>query len=115
MTWLPASDDDLRAFLVSAGWGADGAHRTLDLLGDDPPTWFLALTLARVTLGVLTLVALRLGAREEWCAVFVGLVFVSSLVHPRSSLVLLVFSALALVMTVVDVRRRRTPPQAAEQ
>jgi ribosomal protein S18 acetylase RimI-like enzyme len=32
--WLPAVDDRLRAFLTSAGWGPDGAHRTLDLLGD---------------------------------------------------------------------------------
>lgn len=32
--WLPAVDDRLRAFLTGAGWGPDGAHRTLDLLGD---------------------------------------------------------------------------------
>jgi ribosomal protein S18 acetylase RimI-like enzyme len=38
VTWLPASDDDLRAFLTSAGWGPDGAHRTLDLLGDGTTT-----------------------------------------------------------------------------
>ena len=32
--WLPAGDDATRAFLTSGGWGPDGAHRTLDLLGD---------------------------------------------------------------------------------
>lgn len=83
------------------------ALAALDLLGGQPPTWFLVVTLFRVTLGVLTLVALRLGAREEWCAVFVAVVFSSSLAHPRTSMVLLVFSALALVMTAVDLRRRR--------
>jgi ribosomal protein S18 acetylase RimI-like enzyme len=38
VTWLPAEDDDLRAFLTDAGWGPDGAHRTLDLLGDGATT-----------------------------------------------------------------------------
>ena len=38
VTWLPATDDVLRRFLTSAGWGADGAHRTLDLLGDGTTT-----------------------------------------------------------------------------
>jgi GNAT superfamily N-acetyltransferase len=38
VTWLPAEDDALRAFLTEAGWGADGAHRTLDLLGDGSTT-----------------------------------------------------------------------------
>jgi len=33
-TWLAAQDDDTRRFLTSAGWAADGAHRTLDLTGD---------------------------------------------------------------------------------
>jgi len=28
--WLAATDDDLRAFLVGAGWDADGAHRELE-------------------------------------------------------------------------------------
>jgi ribosomal protein S18 acetylase RimI-like enzyme len=36
--WLPAADDDLRAFLTGAGWGPDGAHRTLDLTGDGTTT-----------------------------------------------------------------------------
>jgi ribosomal protein S18 acetylase RimI-like enzyme len=36
--WLPAADDALRAFLTSGGWGPDGAHRTLDLLGDGTTT-----------------------------------------------------------------------------
>lgn len=27
--WVRASDDPLRAFLASAGWGPDGAHRTV--------------------------------------------------------------------------------------
>jgi GNAT superfamily N-acetyltransferase len=38
VTWLPAGDDELRGFLTEAGWGADGAHRTLDLLGDGTTT-----------------------------------------------------------------------------
>jgi ribosomal protein S18 acetylase RimI-like enzyme len=38
VTWLPAGDDAGRAFLTSAGWGPDGAHRTLDLLGDGTTT-----------------------------------------------------------------------------
>lgn len=33
-TWLAADHDALRGFLTSAGWSADGAHRTLDLTGD---------------------------------------------------------------------------------
>jgi hypothetical protein len=32
-TWLPA-EDAADAFLVGAGWAADGAHRQLDLRGD---------------------------------------------------------------------------------
>ncbi len=38
VTWLPAADDELRSFLTAAGWGPDGAHRTLDLLGDGSTT-----------------------------------------------------------------------------
>ncbi|MCW2807577.1 MAG: mshD 6 [Marmoricola sp.] len=38
VTWLPAGDDATRAFLTSSGWGPDGAHRTLDLLGDGTTT-----------------------------------------------------------------------------
>ncbi len=38
VSWLPASADDLRAFLTSAGWAPDGAHRTLDLTGDGSVT-----------------------------------------------------------------------------
>jgi GNAT superfamily N-acetyltransferase len=38
VTWLPAADDATRAFLTAAGWGPDGAHRTLDLTGDGTVT-----------------------------------------------------------------------------
>lgn len=38
VSWLAAADDTLRAFLTGSGWGADGAHRTLDLLGDGATT-----------------------------------------------------------------------------
>lgn len=38
VTWLPARDDAQRSFLTGAGWGPDGAHRTLDLLGDGSTT-----------------------------------------------------------------------------
>ena len=31
VTWTVAEADDLRRFLVEAGWGTDGAHRELDL------------------------------------------------------------------------------------
>ncbi len=34
VTWLVATDDERRRFLTEAGWGADGAHRKLDLTGD---------------------------------------------------------------------------------
>ena len=33
-TYVGMTDDDLRSFLVDQGWGADGAHRELDLRGD---------------------------------------------------------------------------------
>jgi len=33
VTWLLASDDDLRRFLTEAGWAPDTAHRELDLDG----------------------------------------------------------------------------------
>ena len=38
VTWLAAADDALRSFLTGSGWGPDGAHRTLDLLGDGSTT-----------------------------------------------------------------------------
>jgi hypothetical protein len=31
VTWVPANDDALRAFLTAAGWAPDGAHRELEL------------------------------------------------------------------------------------
>jgi ribosomal protein S18 acetylase RimI-like enzyme len=34
VVWLSARDDARRAFLASAGWAPDGAHRELDLHGD---------------------------------------------------------------------------------
>ncbi len=34
-TWVVAADDVRRAFLVSAGWGPDGAHRELGAEGDE--------------------------------------------------------------------------------
>jgi GNAT superfamily N-acetyltransferase len=33
VTWVLAGDDALRTFLTQAGWGADSAHRELDLDG----------------------------------------------------------------------------------
>jgi ribosomal protein S18 acetylase RimI-like enzyme len=38
VTWVPAADDAVRAFLTATGWAPDGAHRTLDLLGDGATT-----------------------------------------------------------------------------
>ena len=38
VTWTIASDDALRTFLVDAGWGADSAHRELDLDGTGATT-----------------------------------------------------------------------------
>lgn len=33
--WMGATDDQLRAFAVDSGWGADGAHREIALAGPD--------------------------------------------------------------------------------
>jgi GNAT superfamily N-acetyltransferase len=33
VTWVLADDDEMRTFLVTAGWAPDTAHRTLDLDG----------------------------------------------------------------------------------
>lgn len=38
VAWAVTEDDGLRAFLAGAGWAEDGAHRTLDLLGDGSVT-----------------------------------------------------------------------------
>ena len=38
VAWLAVTDDAQRGFLTGAGWGPDGAHRTLDLLGDGATT-----------------------------------------------------------------------------
>lgn len=38
LTWLPSTDDAQRRFFTEAGWAPDGAHRTLDLLGDGSTT-----------------------------------------------------------------------------
>ncbi len=38
VAWLNAVDDIRRAFLTSAGWATDGAHRELDLHGDGTVT-----------------------------------------------------------------------------
>ena len=38
LTWLPATNDDLRGFLSSQGWAPDGAFRELDLEGDGAVT-----------------------------------------------------------------------------
>ncbi len=84
----------------------------LDLLSDGLPTGFLVLTLVRLGLGLATLVALRYGAREEWCVAYLVLVLVTALVNPRRAAVQLAFSGLALGMTVFDVRRRRAAAPA---
>jgi GNAT superfamily N-acetyltransferase len=36
--WVIAGDDAIRRFLEPAGWGADGAHRQLDLTGNGTTT-----------------------------------------------------------------------------
>ncbi|TCC16889.1 GNAT family N-acetyltransferase [Kribbella speibonae] len=33
--WVNSTDDVLRAFYTESGWGPDGAHRELDLYGDE--------------------------------------------------------------------------------
>lgn len=38
VAWLAVTDDAQRGFLTGAGWAPDGAHRTLDLLGDGSTT-----------------------------------------------------------------------------
>jgi len=35
LTWIPLADEPRRAFLLSAGWGPDGAYRDLSMMGDD--------------------------------------------------------------------------------
>ena len=37
VTWVNAQDDSSRQFLQGAGWGIDGAHRSLAQHDDDPP------------------------------------------------------------------------------
>lgn len=37
VTWVTAKDDDTRSFLEKAGWGVDGAHRSLAQNEEDPP------------------------------------------------------------------------------
>jgi GNAT superfamily N-acetyltransferase len=37
VTWVTAQDDESRQFLERAGWGVDGAHRTLAQQDDAPP------------------------------------------------------------------------------
>lgn len=86
----------------------------LDLFYDDLPFWFLVLTLVRLGLGLLVLVGLRYGAREEWCLAYVVVVLATSLVHPERAAALIAFSAAALVMTGVDLVRRRRAPAAVE-
>ncbi len=80
----------------------------LDLLSDGLPIVFLVLTLVRLGLGVATLVALRYGAREEWCVAYLLLVLATALVTPERAAVQLAFAGLALMMTIFDLRRRRT-------
>lgn len=36
--WVPTTADVLRAFVTGTGWAPDGAHRELDLVGDDTST-----------------------------------------------------------------------------
>jgi GNAT superfamily N-acetyltransferase len=38
VTWILATDDELRRFLTDAGWAPDGAHRELDLDGTGSTT-----------------------------------------------------------------------------
>jgi len=49
VAWIASGDDLLRRFLESAGWAADGAHRTLADDGDGP----IASELRQVRLGTL--------------------------------------------------------------
>ena len=49
VVWLASGDDSLRRFLESAGWAADGAHRTLATDDDDSD----ASRLRQVRLGTL--------------------------------------------------------------
>ena len=51
VAWIASGDDDLRRFLETAGWGADGAHRTLAT--DDIPHSGPAAQLRQVRLGTL--------------------------------------------------------------
>lgn len=45
VAWVPARDDEMRQFLVGAGWAADGAHRetAVDEGEESPPVRWLRL------------------------------------------------------------------------
>jgi hypothetical protein len=89
----------------------------LGLLQRNPPVPFLVLTLVRLALGVLTLVAIHKRRRDALALAYVVVVFVTSLVDPVRGRELLILSALALVVIAGDQlwqRSRPVPPESAD-
>jgi hypothetical protein len=95
----------------------------LDLLKNDPPQAFLVLTLVRLALGVLTLVAIHQRRRDRLALAYVAVVFVTCLAYPVRGGELLVLAGLALVVTGVDLlvqrhrrfRARQAPDKALDR
>lgn len=79
----------------------------LDLLQPNPPVSFLVLTLVRVALGVLTLVAIHKQRRDRIALAYVVVVFASSLANPERGQQILTLSTLGLVVIGVDLLRQR--------
>jgi hypothetical protein len=86
----------------------------LDLLKNDPPLSFLVLTLIRLALGVLTLLAIHRTRRDKLALAYVAVVCVTSLAHPVRGGELLLLAALALLVTGVDLLRQRMRARATD-
>jgi hypothetical protein len=82
----------------------------LDLLKNDPPVSFLVLTLVRLALGVLALVAIHRRRRDRIALAYVVVVFLTSLPHPVRGGELFVLATLALVVIGLDLLWKRSHP-----
>jgi hypothetical protein len=87
----------------------------LDLLKNNPPLPFLVLTLVRLALGVLVLMAIHKKRRDRLALAYVAVVFVTALPYPVRGGELLVLAALALVVTAGDLLWQRLHPAPAAQ
>ncbi len=85
----------------------------LDLLKNNPPVPFLVLTLFRLALGVLVLLAIHKTRRDRLALAYVVVVLVTALPYPVRGGELLVLAVLALVVTGGDLLWQRLHPRAA--